>query len=101
RVAQRLALLAGEQRHELVEVLLDMLRGPAEDLAALGDGQRRPLRERAPGGLHRRVDVLGGAAGDLREDLAVGGIGDRQRRARVAVLLTPDERTGEMGVSPA
>jgi hypothetical protein len=35
RVAQGLSLLAGEQRDQLVEVLLDVPGGPANDLAAL------------------------------------------------------------------
>ena len=34
-VAQRLALLAGQQRDQLVEVLLDVVGGATEDLAAL------------------------------------------------------------------
>ena len=56
-VAQRLALLAGEQRDQLVEVLLDVVRGLAEDLAALGDGQRRPVGERAPRRPARRAST--------------------------------------------
>ncbi len=90
-VAQRLALLAGEQRDQLVEVLLDVVSGMAEDLAALGDGERRPLGERPARRPHGRVDVVRRAAGDLGEDLAVGGVGDGQRVTRVAVLGAVDE----------
>ena len=58
-VPERLALLAGEQRDQLVEVLLDVVRGAAEDLAALGHGEIRPCAERAGGCLHGGVDIRG------------------------------------------
>ena len=45
RVAQRLALLARQQRDQLVEVLLDVVRRAPEDLAALADTRALTTRE--------------------------------------------------------
>ena len=67
RVAQRLALLARQQRDQLVEVLLDVMRRPAEELAALAHRQRRPLAERLGRGRDGGIDIGLAASGHLGE----------------------------------
>jgi hypothetical protein len=46
RLADRLALLGDEQRHELVHVGLERLRACVQDPAALGVAQSRPVAQR-------------------------------------------------------
>ena len=53
-------------------MLEDQVAEAVDRAAALGAGHRRPGArvEGGAGGLHRAVDVLGAAAGDLAQDLA-------------------------------
>ena len=78
------------QHGEEAVALLDMAGDRVEIFRALMAGEFRPALERARGGSHRPVDVLGGAVRDPREQLAVGRIGDANTLCR--------RRVGELAV---
>ena len=98
RVADRLALLAGEQRGDLVEVRAHVGAGPHQDLGALvrrGLAPRgeRPLPPRRWRGACRSASALGTC-----RRLARGGIADVGRRAAGGGNpLAIDQHLGHIG----
>ncbi len=76
RDAERLAVVQAFQLGQLVQVFVDQVADLVDDAAA---GRRchlapRALVERAPRGLHRRVDVGGVAFGHARQQHLGGGV---------------------------
>ena len=77
RLREHLAHLGGEERRELVEVLVEELLEPEHELDALGDGGVRPAGVGPGRRGHRRVHLLLRAAGGFRDLLACRGVHDR------------------------
>jgi hypothetical protein len=91
-LADRLAVLPalGDRQH--LEVLLDRVCDPVQDLRALGGRPGRPVVLGGVSGVERELDVLGGRERHLGERLA----GDRRDVLRVAAFdrgdpVSPDE----------
>ena len=83
RLLGGLAAVALLQRRQLVRMLQDLGRELLQQSAAFHRGQLLPHRVVALAGcMHRRVDVVGVAALDLVEGLAVGRVDHRDRAAR-------------------
>ena len=85
RDAERLAVVERLEHRELVRVLLDQLRDPPDQAAAVGGVHTPPLRvigERLASGLDRPLDVLFPTVRHLRKLLLGGGIERRERLAR-------------------
>jgi hypothetical protein len=81
-LAQRLADVARLEGGELLGPIRDQLSEPGQDAAALERRHAAPVAfERASRGLNGLVHLLGAAAGDLREALAVAGIDHGERAA--------------------
>ena len=89
-LADRLALLGDEDRHELVDVRLEGLRARVDDLAAVGVAEPAPSPLNAVvRGLHRAVGVLRRRVRDATDQLA---------RARVRDLaMLAGQRFGRPG----
>ncbi len=71
RLADRLAVVPGLGDRELLQVLLDPIRDPVEDVGAFGHRCPAPLRRGGVRGVQGEVDVRGTGAGDLTEHLTV------------------------------
>jgi len=69
--AQERAVVAGLDRRELGDALLDELGDPVQDLGAVGRRGPSPGVERAPAGRYGQVDLGLPAARDLGDDLLV------------------------------
>jgi hypothetical protein len=82
RLADRLALLADDDRRQLVAVVADACGDRAQGGAALDPAHARPRGLRALGGLERAVDVLGARLGRLPDHGLVGGVDDVARLGR-------------------
>ena len=88
RVGEHLAVLARDDRGQLVLVRVEQLAEREQDLRALGERRGAPLGAGGRGGLHGAIDVGGRRERNARDDLAGGGIGhladDARRGARRA-----------------
>jgi len=69
--AQQRAVVAGLDRRELGDALLDELGDPVQDLGAVRRRGPAPGVERAPGRRYGSVGLGGAAARDLGDDLLV------------------------------
>jgi hypothetical protein len=81
---QRLAVVEALELRELLAVLLDQVRQPPQQLAALArvhSGPRAQV-EGAPRSLHGAVDVLGAAPGDVGDGVLPGRVLDSEGLAR-------------------
>ena len=94
RLGDRLALLGGQQRGELLGVLLDQRGRRAQDVRALLDVGGGPRRERALGGRHRQLDVGDLAAGDAAHDLLGRRVDDLDLLARRGLAPLPADQHG-------
>ena len=98
RLGQRLALLGGQQRREVLLVLDHEVGPAAHDHRALLGQQPAPARQRALRGLDRAPRLGRAHAGHVGHDLARGGVDDGEGGAGVGVdpaavdvSLTQDE----------
>ena len=85
-LADRLAVLPGLGDGQHLEVLLDAVGDAVQDERALGERRPAPRGCGSVRGVEGRLDVLGGAAADLAERLAV----DRRDVLEVLALLRLD-----------
>ena len=58
RVRRDLAVLGGQERRELVAMLVDEVPDPEQDVGPLAQRRRAPARERCAGRRDRRIDLL-------------------------------------------
>ena len=78
RLADRLALLGDEDRHQLVHMRLERLRARVQQLAAVGVAAARPVAEGLVRHAHRDVDGLGVGGLDLADRLPGRRVDDGQ-----------------------
>ena len=97
RLADRLAVLPALRDRQHLEVLLDAVGDLVQDVGAGGGRRRTPGTLGAVGGVQGLVDVLGGAAGDLGERLAV----DRRNVLEVLTLAWRDPVAADVVVVTA
>src|SRR5438105_12066388 len=76
RLEKGLALLLGEDRRDLLDLLEHVVRGPVQDLATLVRGELRPRSKRFGRRLRGLVDVRRPALRYLVDDLAGGRVAD-------------------------
>ena len=102
RLDDRLALLGGEQRREVLRALLDQRRGGREDVRALLGVGRRPLRERALAPSRRRGRRRPRRAlGTLPTTSSVAGLTTSISSSEAACAPLPADQHGCFhGVSP-
>ena len=81
--AQQRAVVPGLDLGEVLGAPVDAVGYRVKDLGPAPGRGARPAAERLPRGLHRRVDLRLGAAGDLGDRLLVDGgdVGERRGRA--------------------
>ena len=88
RLADRLAVVDRLDERDGLEILLEPVSDPVEDVGPEGGRGGVPAQGGGVGGIERAVDVLVGGAGDLAEGLA----GDRRRVGEV-LAAQPARRT--------
>ena len=82
RLEQRLALLPGQDRRDVLDLFQHVTRRLVQDLGPLVGGKLRPRGESLRRSLRRLVDVRGTAGGNLVDDLAGGRVADLVRFTR-------------------
>ena len=98
RVAKRLALLARQQRDQLVEVLLDVVRRRPRISPRLLTGQLGPVAQRlARLPEQRRRRRPRSPPGDLGEHMPGGRVGDRRARSPALACSRPAMNAAGMG----
>ncbi|GLK26048.1 hypothetical protein GCM10017607_33670 [Microbacterium thalassium] len=95
RVREHLAVLAREDRGQLVLTLDQQLAEPEEHVRALDQPGGAPRREGRLGGRDGGLDLVGGGERDLGGDLAGGGVEDRSGAICGTRLLAGDHVADE------
>ena len=93
-LADRLALLGDQQRHELLDVRVERLGACVQQHAAVGIAEPRPFADAAAAALRTAVStVCGVGAGDAADQLAGRGVADRERVGLDRLRGPVDERS--------
>ena len=91
--AERLALLARDERGDLLGTLADLQREADEIVVPLGEAEPAPVAEGAPRGGHGVVELLARGVRRLREYGFGGRIDDAE--SALARLAPAEDRLGE------